>query len=411
MAGLPRRLLSLALAFPALVLLVSFAYACPFCGMQGPTLTGEVAQAKLVLYGDLTNAKEQANGDGTTDLVVESVIKNELAGKKDDPLASNNKVVQLDRFLNPLGESGKYRYLVYCDYFRGKIDPYRTVPVIKDGGMAKYLRGALEHKDETIAKRLRFFFDYLDNPDLEISNDAYKEFGNADYKDYKDMAKDLPAERVAKWLKDEKTPAFRYGLYASMLGHCGKEEHAKLLRELLDDPAKRLGSGVDGMLAGYVMLKPKDGWAYTRDLLKDGTKEFMVRYAALRAVRFLWDSRPDLITQNQLKEGVGFLLDQSDIADLAIDDLRKRQCWDMSDRVLGVQNKKTYKGERLADIPIVRRAILRFALGCQDSKAKSSVAARAYVEEQRKKDAQMVADAEELLKLEQMPPAASTPSK
>src|SRR5579883_1800533 len=411
MAGLPRRLLSLVLALPALLLLISLADACPFCGMQGPTLTGEVAQAKLVLYGELTNAKEQANGDGTTDIVIETVIKNELAGKKGDPLAANNKIVRLDRFLNPLGEAGKYRYLVYCDVFRGKIDPYRTVPVLKDGGMAKYLRGALEHKDEPIRKRLRYFFDYLDNPDLEISNDAYKEFGNADYKDYKDMAKDLPAERVAKWLKDEKTPAFRYGLYASMLGHCGKEEHAKLLRDLLDDPAKRLGSGVDGMLAGYVMLKPKEGWAYTRDILKDGSKEFMVRYAALRAVRFLWDSRPDLIAQADLKEGVGFLLDQSDIADLAIDDLRKRQCWDLSDRVLGVQNKKTYKGERLADIPIIHRAILRFALGCQDSKTKNSAAAKAYVDEQRKKDAQMVADAEELLKLEQMPPAASTPAK
>jgi|SRR5579871_645035 len=85
MAGLPRRLLSLVLALPALLLLISLADACPFCGMQGPTLTGEVAQAKLVLYGELTNAKEQANGDGTTDLVIETVIKNELAGKKATP--------------------------------------------------------------------------------------------------------------------------------------------------------------------------------------------------------------------------------------------------------------------------------------------------------------------------------------
>jgi hypothetical protein len=402
MAGLPRRLLPLVIALPALVLLVSQGGACPFCGMQGPTLTGEVAQAKLVLYGQLASTKDQ-NGEDATDLVVETVIKNELAGKKDDPLANNNKIVHLDRYLQSLGE--KYRYLVYCDVFRGKIDPYRTVPVIKDGGMAKYLLGALEHKDEPIGKRLRFFFDYLDNPDLEISNDAYKEFGNADYKDYKDMAKDLPAERVAKWLKDEKTPAFRYGLYASMLGHCGKEEHAKLLRDMLEDPSKRLGSGVDGMLAGYVMLKPKEGWEYTRAILKDGKKEFMVRYAALRAVRFLWDSRPDLVSQKELKEGMGCLLEQSDIADLAIDDLRKRQCWDMTDAVLGLRNTKSY------EIPIVRRAILRFALGCQDSKAKSSAAARAYVEEQRKKDAQMVADAEELLKLEQMPPSTSTPAK
>jgi hypothetical protein len=421
MAGLPRRLLSLTIALPALALLISFAPACPFCGMQGPTLTGEVAQAKLVLYGQLTNAKEQANGDGTTDLIVENVIKNELAGKKDDPIHNktdkkddsprNNKAengavrqdhsyVRLDRYLPPLGEGEKYHYLVYCDFFRGKVDPYRVVPV-KDADMAKYLLGALEHKDETIGKRLRYFFDYLDSPDLEITNDAYKEFGNADYKDYKDMAKDLPAERVAGWLKDEKTPAFRYGLYASMLGHCGKPEHAELLRNMLDDPAKRLGSGVDGMLAGYVMLKSKEGWAYTRDILKDAKKEFMVRYAALRAVRFLWDSRPDLVSQNALKDGMAVLLDQSDIADLAIDDLRKRECWDMTDRVLGLRTSKSF------EIPIVRRAVLRFALGCKDK----NKAAASYVDEQRKKDAQMVADAEELLKLEQMPPAAATPAK
>ncbi len=402
MAGLPRRLLSLVIALPALALLISFVHACPFCGMQGPTLTGEVAQAKLVLYGQLTNAKEQANGDGTTDLIVETVIKNELAGKKDDPVRNKaeNGTVRLDRYLPPPEGSDKYRYLIYCDVFRGKIDPYRVVPV-KDGYMAKYLLGALEHKDESISKKLRFFFDYLDNPDLEISNDAYKEFGNADYKDYKDMAKELPAERVAAWLKDEKTPAFRYGLYASMLGHCGKPEHADLLRKMLDEPAKRLGSGVDGMLAGYVMLKPKEGWEYTCDILKDGKKEFMVRYAALRAVRFLWDSRPDLIQPKALKEGISPLLDQSDIADLVIDDLRKRQCWDMTDRVLGLRSTKSY------EIPIVRRAILRFALGCKDKKK----AAADYVEEQRKKDAQMVADAEELLKLEQMPPTTTTPAK
>jgi hypothetical protein len=405
MAGLPRRLFPLGIALLALLLLISPGTTCPFCGMQGPTLTGEVAQAKLVLYGQLTNAKEQNNSDGTTDLVVETVIKNELASKKDDPLAANNKTVRLDRFLQSPPGTDKYRYLVYCDVFRGKIDPYRTVPVVKDGGMAKYLLGALAHKDAPLSKRLRFFFDYLDNTDLEISNDAYKEFGNADYKDYKDMAKDLPADRVARWLKDEKTPAFRYGLYASMLGHCGKDEHAKLLHDLLEDPAKRLGSGVDGMLAGYVMLKPEEGWEYTCAILKDGKKEFMIRYAALRAVRFLWDSRPDLVTQTELKKGLGCLLEQSDIADLAIDDLRKRQCWDVTDAVLSLRNTKTY------EIPIVRRAILRFALGSADSKAKSSAVARAYVDEQRKKDPQMVADAEELLKLEQLPPVVATPAK
>jgi hypothetical protein len=393
MAGRLQPVLPLVVVLLVCTLLVSPAGSCPFCSMQGQTLTGEVAQAGAVVYGTLANPNETANnGEGTTDLIIDTVIKNDRKGKKDDFL-TGQKQITLSRYI-PLGD-GKYRYLVYCDIFKGKIDPYRVLAVQKDGDMAKYLLGALALKDDKVGKRLRFFFDYLDNADLEISNDAYKEFGNADYKDYREMAHDLPAERIVRWLKDEKTPPFRYGLYASMLGHCGKESDAKVLRDMLDDPAKRMGSGIDGILAGYVMLKPKEGWTYLHGILADGKKEFMLRYAGLRTVRFLWDSRPDLVTKKELKEGVALLLDQNDIADLAVDDLRKWQCWDMTDRVLGLRNKPSF------EIPIVRRSVLRFALSCKDNSA-----AAAYVAEQRKKDAQMVADAEELLKLEQTPPAA-----
>jgi hypothetical protein len=155
---------------------------------------------------------------------------------------------------------------------------------------------------------------------------------------------------------------------------------------------------VDGILAGYTMLKPNEGWAYTRGLLKDPSKEFMLRYAALRAARFFWDSRPDVVDKKDLVEGVCELLDQSDICDLAIEDLRKWQRWDVADRVLGLQGKKSH------DIPIIRRAILRYALSCPDKKAADLVA------QWRQRDPEMVKDTEELLKLETAapPPAAAT---
>src|SRR5262249_8545367 len=155
-----------------------------------------------------------------------------------------------------------------------------------------------------------------------------------DYKDYRDMAKKLPADKIAKWLEDPNTASYRYGLYASMLGHCGKDKHAEVLRKMLDDPQKRAGSGVDGILAGYALLKPKEGWAYTKAVLEDPKRDFMLRYAALRAVRFFYDSRPDVIKKKELVEGVSKLLEQSDIADLAIEDLRKWGQWESCDQVL-----------------------------------------------------------------------------
>jgi hypothetical protein len=354
--------------------------------MQGQTLTSEVSQASMVLFGTLTNAQLAAGGQGTTDLKIEAIIK------KNDILG-DQKVVTLPRYVPPDNSSTKF--LIFCDVFKGKIDPYRGVPVKGNTDIVKYLQGAMKVKDKPIGERLRFFFDYLDNPDFEISNDAYKEFGNADYKDYKDMARNLPAAKIVKWLQDPDTPTFRYGLYASMLGHCGTTKDAAVLRKMLDDPDKRLNSGVDGILAGYTLLQPKEGWAYTRGLLKDAQKEFMLRYAALRAARFFWDSRPDVVDKKELVGGVGLLLDQSDIADLAIEDLRKWGRWDVLDRVLGLYGKKSH------DIPIVRRAILRFALTCPDPKA------RAFVDDIRKKDSDMVNDVEELLKLEN--PGGPTP--
>ena len=32
-----------------------------------------------------------------------------------------------------------------------------------------------------------------------------------------------------------------YGLYASLLGHCGTKAHAKLLKSMIEDPEKRRG--------------------------------------------------------------------------------------------------------------------------------------------------------------------------
>ena len=54
---------------------------------------------------------------------------------------------------------------------------------------------------------------------------------------------------------------------------------------------------MDGVLAGYMMIKPKEGWEYTKSMMKDPNKEFLMRYAGLRATRFLHDFRPDLVTR------------------------------------------------------------------------------------------------------------------
>ena len=267
----------------------STASACPFCGgADSKTLTADANDASLILFGKLSNARLDPKDSfaGQTDLEIETVVKSH-------PILAGRKVITLPRYLPPDPE---YKFLVFCDVYKGQLDPYRGEPVKADSRIAGYLKGALAVKDKAAPTRLKYFFEYLEDKDPIVSGDAFKEFGLADYKDYRIVAEKLPAETVARWLRDPNTAAARLGLYASIIGHCGTKEHAKLLRDILDDPQRRLTSGMDGVMAGYVLLQPKEGWAYVSGLLKDAKLDFGVRYAALRAVRFFHDYRPDVIS-------------------------------------------------------------------------------------------------------------------
>jgi hypothetical protein len=357
--------------------------ACEFCGMQGQTLTSQVTQASMVLYGTFSPGKPD---DDFTRMNIETVVK------KHDALGDNDKAVTLARYI-PTDKDNKYKFMVFCDVYKGKIDPSHLIAFKTDSDVAKYLKGALDiAKEKDVSVRLGFFFQYLDNADLEIANDSYKEFGNADYKDVREAAKTMLPDKIAGWLKDPNTPAFRHGLYALLLGHCGKAEHGKVLRDILADPKKRLGTGVDGMLVGYTLLQPKEGWKFTQELMKDSDKEFALRYAALRAARWFHNVRTDVIDKKDVVAGVAALLDQDDIADLAIEDLRRWGCWELTDCILDLYGKKSH------DIPIIRRNILRYALQSPEKRAAE------FVADMRKKDAKTVELAEELLKLDPTPP-------
>jgi hypothetical protein len=384
-------LMCFAIAVIAFVVPINPASACPFCGQAQQTMLADFPQASFVVFGTLKDAKMDGEFGGTTDLVIEKVLK-------DNDYLKEKKTISIPRYL-PYTD-GKTKFLVYCDIFKDRLDPFRGVPVRADSDLIKYLEGAQKVRDKSPAERLSFCFDYLDNAESEISNDAYNEFARADYEDYHGMAKKLNPDRITKWLRDPNTPTFRYGLYASMLGHCGKEEHAKVLREMLEDSTKKLLTGADGILAGYVMLKPKEGREYLTAILKDEKKEFAQRYAALRAVRFFWNSRPDVLAKKDCVEAAALLLPQSDIADLAIEDLRKWKCWDMTDTILKYGNEKSH------DIPIIRRSILRFALSAQSGTGARHPAAAAYIEAERAKDREKVQEVEDLLKLENTPAPA-----
>ena len=117
-----------------------------------------------------------------------------------------------------------------------------------------------------------------------------------------------------------------------------------------------------------------------------------------------WESRPDVIGKAQVLDAMKVLMDQSDLADLPMEDLRKWRVWELTPVVLGYAAKESHN-----TIPIVTRAVLKFALAAAAADPKNTAAAD-FVAEARKKDPKRVEFLESLLKDEQKPPAPTSPA-
>ena len=129
-----------------------------------------------------------------------------------------------------------------------------------------------------------------------------------------------------------------------------------------------------------------------RKLAGDTKRPFRVRHAALRTADWFVTERRDLVPRRELLAVVGPLLDQEDIADLAVERLRKWRCWDLTERVLALSERRFGEASMKK---LVDRSLLRYALQCLDPRCKTFLAS------ERKKEPERVRDVEEMLELEE----------
>jgi len=353
----PGRIANAGLVLLALCVWGGKGAACSFCeggAMLSPTFRQEAAlsTARVILHGSIANPRLSADGKGgKTDFLIQTILRA-------DPAVKGKKLV-LERYL-PIDKGETPDYLLFCDIDTGKIDPYRGVR-IKGPTTVDYVKKALALSGKDPTSNLAFFFRYLDNDDPEVARDAFLEFAKATDATIAKAAPGLNAEKLRSWIKDPKTPTARLGVYSLLLGASGKEADALYLRSLLDSKEERYQVAADGLLAGYMQGKPKEGWTLAQDILADGRKSLPLRLCVLKALRFYQGSQPKE-SRPYLLKAMRTVLVQGELADLAVEDLRRWQMWDLSAEVLKLYGQKGF------DAPLMKRAILRYALSCKNPK-------------------------------------------
>jgi hypothetical protein len=435
----------LGLAFIAiLAATLRAALCCPFCSAPSLTMSEQVAQSDAIVLVQWVSGKmsEGQSAGETTYEIVKVVKQPDNNPKKAKPAASaelstsTDAIAAVDTGLAPGVDSAENKITESADSAAPSAEPAKaTTPsetVLQQGEkitLARYRAGKpgdlfllmgtkgtviewsspLEVTEASFQyitqapsteadplQRLRYFVKFLEFPDDLVATDAYGEFANAPYKNITPLAKDLPREKILKWITDPKTPPTRLGLYGLLLGLCGNEDDAKLMAEKINEQTQDFRLGIDGIISGYLLLTGDKGLdVIDESKLRNKSAPFSETYAAMQALRFMWTYADNKIEKERLRTSMRMLLDRPELADLVIADLARWEDWSVQDKLMTLYGAEEY------NIPSIKRAIVRFMLVSTkykktgDEPEPERVAlGKKYVETLREKDPKTVKDAE-----------------
>lgn len=337
----------------SLVAVLAFQQIASACSICDPafqkrfTLRQELAQSSLVVLGNLTDPR-LIGENGQTDVRIRTVVKSPAQFKA--PV-----LLTIPRYL-PSDPKKPLPCLAFGETDGLKTDLYRVMPLRGDG-MAEYLTAVAKLPEHDPSKRLLFYFTHLDRADPDVAADAFLEFAKATDAEVAEVASKLDAARLRKLLMNPETPEDRLNLYAFLLGACGNRDDIRTIRTLLDKPSARFNSAVGGLCGAWIQLEPAAAWAWIGGKLADPEVSFSERLNLLATVRFFRAWKPEAHKGEILKAMSGLIRD-GNMADLAIEDLRRWQWWDLTEVILAQYGRKTHAA------PIVRKAIVRYAFCC-----------------------------------------------
>lgn len=393
MNSLRSRLLIVVLFFGSLLAGEMATRACPICGQPTVTLAERYARADAALLVEWVSAHPARDGqpDSTTYEIVEVPRGGPGTWKKGGRLT-------VEGF--HAGKSGSLVFLLGNKTAAGPVK-WDHPPLDVTETSFQYIVQAPGPEAPRV-KRLEYFVRFLEFPDVTIANDAFGEFANAPAEDIFAVAGKLPREKLRRWLLDEKTPPGRQAGYGLMLGLCGKEADARLLRErILDDSGERR-IGIEGVIVGYLLLTGEEGLQMLEKArLQSAAQEDGEIFPVQVALRYFWTYGKGRIPRARLEEAMRMLVSHPTFAESAITDLARWKDWGIQKRLAGLYGTKGYDDER------TRTAIIGFMIASTKDVPKDAdtalpphaVAGAEILRELRARDPALVAKAEKFFLL------------
>lgn len=300
---------------------------CPFCSAVKQTLTEEMLTTDAVVFAEVLGPAKPTNPTGdqpTLDLMMNLKITKVIKG---DKLVTAGK--QFTTVVPPSFAAGQECLVmgVITDQLSW------STPVKMTERSREYILDLQQLPDQG-PKRLKFFLQYLEDPETLLAYDAYDEFARAPYADVKAIKGDMDRPQLLKWITDPEVTINRKRLYYTMLGVCGTDADLPLLEKLITSSDKRERAALDALSACYLTLAGEKGVKLIEEqFLSNKEAEYVDTYAAVAALRF-HGTESDIISVPRILKAMRLLLDRPDIADLVIPDLARWKDWSVMDKLV-----------------------------------------------------------------------------
>ncbi len=322
-------------------------FACPFCSSPQLTLAEQVQQSDAVVLAKWSGgvpAKDQ--NPGKTDYAITEILR-----KTKESKLEIGKPLTLVRYR--AAKPGDL-FLILGTKTGAMLDWGSPVEISEDG--FDYLKGVPAPQSSS-KTRLTYFMNYLEHADGMISADAYGEFARSEYEDLCQLAPKMPREKLRKWLESSETSPGRLGLYGLMLGLCGTKDDIELMQRRITQVDGDFRLGIDGVMGGYLLLTGEQGLDVLDDTkLKNKKSAFSETYAAMGAIRFMWQYGQQKIPAERLKASMRLLLERPELSDLVIADLARMEDWEAQDKLMEMYGADEF------NIPSIKRSIVRYML-------------------------------------------------
>ena len=346
----PARSLPAALvAFVALASLSAVA-ACPFCDVVGRSLIQRRDTAVVVAVGEADGEAREEEGIVSQPLVVRGVISGMGIAIADTVIA---------RVAGPVVGTA----IVFGDV-TGRFEA-----VAADESLLGYVATA-PPAEAPAAERLAWFAHRLEHPDTAIAQDAFMEFGLAEYADVVAAAGPLTELDLRAWITEPAIDQRRRGFYGLALGIVAAAARAsgdaaqadactRALEQALLIPGTDLRAGYDGLLGGLFVARGEAAldWLGQHGLLAADTRAGDARHT-LAALRFAWQYLAATVPRAKIAEAAARLVANPAVAADAVVDLARWQHWESVDCVTALWDRLG------SDDPLIRRAVAGYLTAC-----------------------------------------------